>query len=241
MASIAGTEMATGGAGGVPPRTGNRVLDALSPSPAAILPGLEAFPAHAELAPGYAVFPAPGTVLARVLVLADGRVAQVSLIGARGFAAGPHHDPLARDRLQTLVPGHAWRVPNSQFETALARSEALRQAVAAEDRRLLQEAWQGIACAAVHQVEQRLAHWLLAVRAEAAQGVSPPGDVPVTQALLATLLGLRRTTVTRAMMTLEERGLIQHRRSRVAILDRPGLEAAACACHGLGRSRSAAL
>ena len=67
------------------PRTGNRILDLLGAEAATLFPGLEPYAARAELAPGFVVFPAPGTVLARVLALADGRTAQVALIGGHGL------------------------------------------------------------------------------------------------------------------------------------------------------------
>jgi Crp-like helix-turn-helix domain len=224
------------------PRTGNRILDLLGGQAATLFPCLEPCTARAELAPGFVVFPAPGTVLARVLVLADGRTAQVALIGGHGLWTNATPDySMAEDRAQALVPGNAWRAPAPLLAPAMARSEALRQAMAAQDRQLLQRAWFGIACAALHQVEQRVAHWLLAVDATAAQGAAAPEDLPVTQAVLAALLGLRRTTVTRAMATLEERGLIRHRRGRVTLLDRSRLQATACECHGRSQTRAGAL
>jgi hypothetical protein len=220
--------------------TGNRFLDLLGGAAASLLPGLESFRAHAELSAGWAVFPAPGTVLARVLVMQDGRIAQAALIGASGLVPGPRHDPLGRDRIQTLIPGLAFRVPAEQFAQAAAHFAPLAPALAEYELAQLCSAWHGLACAALHPVEQRLAHWLLEVASVAGQGTQPPVELPVTQAMLAGLLGLRRTTVTRAMMALEQRGLILHRRSRVRILDRQGLLQAACECHDTNRQRLAA-
>jgi len=87
-------------------------------------------------------------------------------------------------------------------------------------------ATQSVLCNRLHEVEQRLARWLLTLadRVESEQ-------VQVTQEYIAEMLGARRSTVTVAAGALQERGLIAYSRGKVTILDRPGTIATACECY----------
>jgi Mn-dependent DtxR family transcriptional regulator len=60
--------------------------------------------------------------------------------------------------------------------------------------------------------------------------------VNLTHEMLANVLGVQRTTVTAAAMELQQEGLISYRRGRIEILDRAGLELAACECYGAIRA-----
>jgi CRP-like cAMP-binding protein len=85
---------------------------------------------------------------------------------------------------------------------------------------------QSTACNAVHSVEQRLARWLLMARDRMGSE-----DFPLTQEFVAMMLGASRPTVTIVAGTLQKAGLITYHRGRVTIVDREGLEAAACECY----------
>jgi CRP-like cAMP-binding protein len=82
------------------------------------------------------------------------------------------------------------------------------------------------ACNRLHEVVERLGRWLLmsADRIES-------NSVPLTQELLAQMLGTRRSSVTVAAGTLQKAGLIAYTRGEVRIVDRRGLEEAACECY----------
>ena len=58
-------------------------------------------------------------------------------------------------------------------------------------------------------------------------------SVPLTQDLLAQMLGTRRSSVTVAVGMLQKAGLIAHTRGDVEIVDRRNLEEAACECYGI--------
>jgi CRP-like cAMP-binding protein len=81
-------------------------------------------------------------------------------------------------------------------------------------------------CNAFHDMERRCVRWLLTV-----DDLIANGEIPLTQEELATVLGVRRPTVTLAMGSLQRAGLIQERRGRILIRDRSRLEAASCECY----------
>ena len=57
---------------------------------------------------------------------------------------------------------------------------------------------------------------------------------PITHDFLASMLGVRRPSVTVAAGILQRAGFIQYSRGRMTILDRAGLEASACECYAIG-------
>jgi CRP-like cAMP-binding protein len=90
------------------------------------------------------------------------------------------------------------------------------------------------ACNGRHNLQERLARWMLMMRDRSDADV-----MPVTQDLLAELLGVQRPSVTRAVAALEEAGLIVRGRRQITILDRQGLIKASCECYKLVRERVA--
>jgi CRP-like cAMP-binding protein len=88
------------------------------------------------------------------------------------------------------------------------------------------------ACNGAHDVKQRLARWLLVMRDR-----SDDDTLPITQDLLAAMLGVQRPTVTLAAGELERAGLIKRGRRRVTITDRKGLMKASCECYQMIRRR----
>jgi CRP-like cAMP-binding protein len=91
---------------------------------------------------------------------------------------------------------------------------------------------QSAACNRVHVTEERCARWLLMSQDRAGRG-----EFKLTQVFLAQMLGVRRPAVTVAIGVLENAGLIQHRRGRIRITNRAGLEDAACECYSRVRAR----
>jgi CRP-like cAMP-binding protein len=85
---------------------------------------------------------------------------------------------------------------------------------------------QNAACNRLHQLDGRLARWLLLVcdRLES-------NELPLTHEFMAQMLGVRRASVTEAANTLQKAGLIRYTRGKVTILNRKELEAASCECY----------
>jgi len=83
-------------------------------------------------------------------------------------------------------------------------------------------------CNTFHPVEQRLTRWLLTV-----SDLLAKADIPLTHELLATMLGVRRPTVTLVVGSLQRAGLIDEKRGQLTIRDRERLETACCDCYRL--------
>ena len=90
---------------------------------------------------------------------------------------------------------------------------------------------QTAACNRLHGIEKRCARWLLMTH----DRVGEAERSPLTQEFLAIMLGVRRAGVTVAAGALRDAGLIRYSRGAIRVLDRAGLEAAACECYGVVR------
>lgn len=127
--------------------------------------------------------------------------------------------------LHALVQGSgaAWRIGTFAFRRELAASSALQRCL---NRYLYVLMAQQAACLRFHLTGQRLARWLLM-----SQDRAHSDNFHVTHEFLAYMLGMRRVGITAAAKAMQVSGLIDYHRSEIKVLDRSGLEAAACGCY----------
>jgi CRP-like cAMP-binding protein len=170
------------------------------------------------------LFPVSGMVSLTVPTPEGGNV-EVALVGREGVVGVNRILGSAPD-LQAImqVEGDAISTPIQAIEPEL--QDALRRAVDSYAGGLLIELAQTAACNRLHSVEERTARWLLhaADRAETA-------DLNLTHEFMAMMLGVRRASVTLVLQPIQEAGLIRGTRGVITVLDRRGLEVAACECY----------
>jgi CRP-like cAMP-binding protein len=174
-------------------------------------------------------FPTTG-IVSLVAAFDSGETLQVGLTGRDGLAGAvgfPVADSMPCDGM-VLTPGVAYRIDMGLFRQAVRYFEPLSAAVGSYAHLLLARSMQMQLCNAFHPVEQRLTRWLLTI-----SDLLVSADIPLTHELLATMLGVRRPTVTLVIGSLQRAGLIEEKRGRITIHDRDRLEAACCDCYRL--------
>ncbi len=180
-------------------------------------------------------FPDSG-VVSVVAVYADGSVIEMATIGREGCTGmqaffGAKSSSV---RLLVQIPGSAVRMSRGAFAQAMATMPPFRHLMSAYVHAFLEQVLVSVACNGAHSLKQRLGRWLLMMRDR-----SDGDSLPITQSLLAEMLGVQRPTVTNAAHELENAGLIERGRRQVTILDRQGLIEEPCECYQLVRTRVA--
>ena len=167
--------------------------------------------------------------LASVLsVMQDGNSVEVGLIGSEGFVGLPLVGGLSTSptRMLMQVEGTAFRIQASDVELAVKQYEPLRSSLSRYSYELTMQATQVAACNRLHEVDERLARWLLMSQDRLGGDV-----VSLTQEFLAHMLGTRRASVTVAAGLLQKAGFISYTRGTVRIENRAMLEDSACECY----------
>jgi CRP-like cAMP-binding protein len=182
-------------------------------------------------------FPTQGFI--SLVALVEGSAGlEVGMVGREGMvgvqaALGEITSPL---RALVQGPGMAWRIAAADLQDELARSLALRVGLNRYACVLMAQLASSAGCLRFHLIGARLARWLLM-----SQDRVHADSFHVTHEFLAYMLGVRRVGVTTAACKLQKDRLIEYHRGELTVLDRPGLEAAACGCYAAQRRAYAAL
>jgi len=156
------------------------------------------------------------------------RAAEVGLVGAEGMIGLPVALGAAVSPFRAMVQGGgtAMRMKVADFRREFSESNALRRELFLFTHLLMIQIAQTAACNRFHVVQKRMARWLLMTRDRVNSS-----EFRITQEFLGLMLGVRRSGITVAAGSLQQRKLIGYRRGTVTILNQRGLEAAACGCY----------
>jgi CRP-like cAMP-binding protein len=164
------------------------------------------------------------------LVSSTGKGAEVEtgIVGPEGASgiALFHGVPLSYDRGVVQVAGEGHMLAADQLAELVDTCPSLRAGLHRFSYGLTALTAYASACNRRHTIDRRLARWLLLVQDRVQKPV-----LPLTHQFMAQMLGVRRSSVTIFADELRAAGLIQYTRGNVTVIDRPGLERAACDCY----------
>ena len=225
----------------------NRILNAIPTSELhrllALMERVRLYPRQVLERPGggseYIHFPIDG-VLSMIASTREGDTVEVATVGNEG-ATGviamlsgskqrAQQVPLVKVRV--LIPGAVVRMRVDAFEAAIERSSEVNRCVMRYLNVLFSQLVLSASCNRLHSLEQRCARWLLGCR-----DLTQFEEVPVTQELLAEMLGVRRQSVDHVLGELETKQMIECLRGSVKINDVSSLRSVACECYSLAKER----
>jgi CRP-like cAMP-binding protein len=124
--------------------------------------------------------------------------------------------------------GHAYRLDRATLKQEFDSAGTLQRLLLRYTQALMTQMAQTAVCNRHHSVEQQLCRWLLLTLDRL-----PDRELVMTQELVASMLGVRRESVTDAAGSLQAAGYIRYRRGHIGVLDRAGLEMQVCECYGV--------
>jgi CRP-like cAMP-binding protein len=164
----------------------------------------------------------------------EGPSVEIATIGNEGVVGltvawgGDAMNP--REVATVQAPDEVVSMDAGAFRAELHQQGALASLIERYTRAFFSQVSQQVACNGLHSVEQRCARWLLLTHDRVGTD-----EFPMTHEFLAQMLGVRRASVTVTAGTLQRAGFVEFSRGRVEVVDRAGLESAACECYGVTR------
>ncbi len=175
----------------------------------------------------YVYFPTT-SIVSLLYVMEDGASAEIAIVGNEGILGislfmGGETTP---SRAVVQSAGYGFRLKAQLLKDEFHRFGPMLHLLLRYTQALITQMAQTAVCNRHHSVDQQLCRWLLLSLDRLASN-----ELSMTQELIANMLGVRREGVTEAAGKLQDAGLIQYRRGRITVLDRPGLEARSCECY----------
>lgn len=176
---------------------------------------------------GHVYFPETGFISV-LAMLSDGRPVEIGLIGSEGVAGVSVVLGGLSSFNETMcqTSGAAWRMKAADLVAAFEQFPSMRSLLLKYVEYFHIQVAQTAACNGHHELGQRLARWLLG-----AHDRSGTRELSLTQDLIAVMLGVRRSTVSVAAGQLQKAGIIRYLHGCITVVDRVGLENAACECY----------
>ena len=182
-----------------------------------------------NLAVDHIFFPNTGLISTDAVTL-SGEQVEVGVIGREGFSGvvALFDQPQMSHSVIMQGAGEGLRIRASLLRAEFQKGGALQKLVHAFLYLQIAQITQSVLCNRLHEVEARLARWLLT-----SADRTGSESLHLTQEFLSQMLGVQRSTVTVAAGELQRAGLIGYSRGRIHILDRPGLTQRTCECYSI--------
>jgi CRP-like cAMP-binding protein len=181
-----------------------------------------------------------GGVASVTAVLSDGTLVETATVGTEGMVgleAFFLKDATSPGETMMQVPDtNAEQLPVGAFRRELDRQGIFSELIGRYAHASVAQMMQCSACNARHHIHERCARWLLMTHDRVGRD-----EFDLSHEFLSVMLGVRRQSVTVVAGTLAKAGLITYKHGRVKVLDRAGLEAAACECYAVIRGKFDAL
>jgi CRP-like cAMP-binding protein len=177
----------------------------------------------------FVYFPNQGMV-SQVVVTKDGQTVEVGVVGNEGYVGAGLAVGLSRSSVREIVQiaGDGFRMMGNALERVLRSAPQLQMILGRHTGLQGMQVAQTAACNRLHDIQQRLARWLLMTQDRVNLGV-----LPITHDFIATMMGTDRSTVSLAAAVLQKKGIIEYVRGAVKIVNRRKLQNSACECYGV--------
>jgi CRP-like cAMP-binding protein len=177
----------------------------------------------------FVYFPNRGMV-SQVVVTKDGRTVEVGVVGNEGYVGAGLAVGLSRSSVREIVQisGDGFRMMGNALERILRSAPQLQMILSRHSGLQAMQVAQTAACNRLHDIQQRLARWLLMTQDRVNLGV-----LPITHDFIATMMGTDRSTVSLAAAVLQKKGIIDYVRGAVKVVNRRKLQNSACECYAV--------
>ncbi len=167
-------------------------------------------------------------IISMLYIMENGGTAEIGIAGNNGLIGSALFmgSESTSSRAVVQSTGDAIRIKAKPLQTEFDRGGLFQKLLLRYTQSLMTQISQTAVCNRLHKVDQQLCRWLLINHDQL-----ETNTLVMTQVLIADMLGVRREGVTIAAKKLQVKGLIKYVRGTITMLDRKGLEEAACECY----------
>ena len=175
------------------------------------------------------------TLVSLEYIMEDGFSASAALIGNEGIVGASRimNRGLSVNRAVVVTSGHFYQLSGKVFEDEFNKDPELINLILTYTHTILHQMGITAACNRHHTIVQQLSRWLLL-----SFDHNSIDDLPITQERIANVLGVRREGITDAVGSLGKKGIIEHRRGHIRLLNRGKLKKSSCECYDAIRKQS---
>jgi CRP-like cAMP-binding protein len=167
-------------------------------------------------------------VFSAVTIMEDGHAIEVATIGNEGVVGQPAVGVVMTSphRIFAQIAGEALRADAVSFNREVSRLPKLREILTKYHQTFVFQITQSVACNGLHVIVERCCRWLLMTH-DRVKG----DELALTHEFLSFMLGVRRSSITEVLQSLQNQALIRYGKGKITVLNREGLEELTCECY----------